>query len=76
MTPRSVAAVTMNNALACSRPWPRCLSGKRNGQWEFQAFNADKSVNRNENLDRCFSCHKPKAAQDFVWTLERMKTAP
>src|SRR5215211_1790341 len=31
---------------------------KRNGEWEFQAFNADKSVNRNENLDRCFACHK------------------
>ena len=24
---------------------------KRNGEWEFQAFNADKSTNRNENLD-------------------------
>src|SRR5207302_514968 len=26
---------------------------KRNGEWEFQAFNADKSVNISENLDRC-----------------------
>jgi hypothetical protein len=49
---------------------------KRTGEWEFQAFNADKSVNRNENLDRCFSCHKPQAGQDFVFTFDRMKSVP
>ena len=49
---------------------------KRNGEWEYQAFNADKSVNRSDNLDRCFSCHKSQVVNDFVWTLDRMKTAP
>jgi hypothetical protein len=29
---------------------------KRNGEWEFQAFGVDRSLNR-KNLDRCFSCH-------------------
>jgi hypothetical protein len=48
---------------------------KRTGEWEYQAFNADRSVNVDENLDRCFSCHKPKAEQDFVHTLDRMKSA-
>jgi hypothetical protein len=48
---------------------------KRNGEWEFRAFNPDKTVNRNENLDRCFACHKGQAAQDFMFTLARMKTA-
>jgi hypothetical protein len=48
---------------------------KRNGEWEFQAFNADRSVNSGENLDRCFSCHKSQSGQDFVFTRERMKTA-
>lgn len=47
----------------------------RNGEWEFQAFNADKSVNRNENLVRCFSCHKSQEKQDFVFTLDRIKSA-
>lgn len=47
---------------------------KRNGEWEYQAFNADKSVNANENLERCFSCHKPQAAKDFVHTYDRMKS--
>jgi hypothetical protein len=49
---------------------------KRNGEWEFQAFNADKSVNHNENVDRCFSCHKSQERQDFVFTLDRMKNVP
>ncbi|SRR6266540_2025053 len=47
---------------------------KRNGEWEFQAFNADRSVNHNENLDRCFSCHKGQAQQDFVFTADRIKS--
>jgi hypothetical protein len=46
---------------------------KHNGEWEYQAFNADKSVNHNENLDRCFS--RSKAPQDFVWTFDQMKSA-
>ena len=46
---------------------------KRNGEWEFQAFNADKSGEQQRNFDRCFS--KGQAQQDFVYTLDRMKTA-
>ncbi len=49
---------------------------KRNGEWEYQAFNADRSVNQDENLDRCFSCHKPREGQDFVHTFDRMKAVP
>lgn len=48
---------------------------RRNGEWEFQAFNANKSVNGSENLDRCFACHKGQTQNDFVFTLDRMKTA-
>ena|SRR3974390_2178684 len=47
----------------------------RNGEWEFQAFNADGTVNEKENVTRCFSCHKSQSAQDFVFTLGQMKTA-
>lgn len=47
---------------------------KRNGEWEYQAFNADKSVNDRENLNRCFSCHKSAENKDFVYTLDRMKS--
>ena len=48
----------------------------RNGEWEYQAFNPDRAVNRDENLTRCFSCHKSRERQDFVWTLEQMRGAP
>jgi hypothetical protein len=47
---------------------------KRNGEWEFQAFTADKSVNHKENLDRCFACHKSRERQDFVFTFDQMKS--
>lgn len=47
----------------------------RNGDWRFQAFNADQTVNASENLERCFSCHKSQAANDFVFTLDDMKAA-
>lgn len=47
----------------------------RNGEWEFQAFNSDRSVNENESVGRCFSCHKGQAQNDFVFTLDRMKRA-
>lgn len=47
----------------------------RNGEWEFGAFNADRSPNRSENLDRCFACHRSQGKQDFVFTLDRIKAA-
>jgi hypothetical protein len=49
---------------------------KRNGEWEYRAFKADRSADEAENLDRCFGCHKSQAQQDFVFTLDRMKSAP
>ena len=31
----------------------------RNGEWEYQAFTADQTVNDKANLTACFTCHKP-----------------
>lgn len=47
----------------------------RNGDWEFQSFAPDRSVNRSENVTRCMSCHKGQADTDYLFTLERMKAA-
>lgn len=47
----------------------------RNGEWEYQAFNADKSVNEQEDLMRCFRCHKTEEQKDFVYTFDDMKNA-
>lgn len=41
----------------------------RNGEWEYQAFTADKKVNPKANLTACFQCHKPHEKQDFVISL-------
>jgi hypothetical protein len=48
---------------------------KRNGEWEYQAFRADKTPNPNANLDSCFNCHKPQASNDFVYSYGKMKVA-
>jgi hypothetical protein len=47
----------------------------RNGEWEYQAFKADKTVNDKANLKACFTCHKPLDKQDFVFSFEKMRTA-
>jgi Cytochrome P460 len=48
----------------------------RNGEWEYQAFKADKSVNTGANLTACFNCHKPLDKQDFVFLYDKMKAPP
>jgi hypothetical protein len=47
----------------------------RNGEWEYQAFKADKTVNDKANLKGCFTCHKPLDKQDFVFSIDKMKAA-
>jgi hypothetical protein len=47
----------------------------RNGEWEYQAFRADKTPNPNANLGACFNCHKPQATNDFVCSYDKLKTA-
>src|SRR5215813_218826 len=43
----------------------------RNGEWEYQAFRADKTPNPNANLANCFTCHKPiPPGQDFVYSYD------
>ena len=37
----------------------------RNGEWEYQAFKADKTPNTAANLTACFNCHKPLDKQDY-----------
>ena len=48
----------------------------RNGEWEYQAFKADKTVNDKANLKACFTCHLQKVPnQDFVFTFDKLKAA-
>jgi Cytochrome P460 len=47
----------------------------RNGEWEYQAFKPDKTVNTGANLGACFNCHKPLDKQDYVYLYDKMKAA-
>ena len=48
----------------------------RNGEWEYQAFKADKTPNTGANLTACFNCHKPLGAgPDYMFSYDRMKAA-
>jgi hypothetical protein len=48
---------------------------KRNGEWEYQVFTADKKPNDKANLETCFTCHKPHADTDYLFTLDKIKAA-
>jgi hypothetical protein len=48
---------------------------KRNGEWEYQVFRADRTVNTTADLNGCFGCHKPQDKQDFVFTYDKLKAA-
>jgi hypothetical protein len=48
---------------------------KRNGEWEYQVFRADKSVNPTADLNACFGCHLPQASNDYVFSYDKLKVA-
>jgi Cytochrome P460 len=48
---------------------------KRNGEWEYRVFNADKTPNEKVNTGVCFDCHRPQASNDYVYTYDKLKTA-
>jgi hypothetical protein len=49
---------------------------QRNGEWEYQAFKADKTPNPAANLTACFTCHKPLGEKvDFVFSYDKMQAA-
>ena len=49
----------------------------RNGEWEYQAFKADKTPNTAANLTACFNCHKPLGtAPDYLFSYDKLKSAP
>jgi hypothetical protein len=47
----------------------------RNGEWEYQAFKADRTPNPRANLANCFKCHKPLDKQDYVFSYDKLKAA-
>jgi len=44
----------------------------RNGEWEYGRFGPEGKLSANVNYTGCFQCHKPKAEQDFVFSLSQL----
>jgi hypothetical protein len=71
-TDRILAYTVMEKRTGWGTEYP---DNVRNGEWEYQAFKADRTPNPAANLTACFNCHKPYDKQDFVITYDKLKTA-
>ncbi|MET0528293.1 MAG: cytochrome P460 family protein [Microvirga sp.] len=45
----------------------------RTGDWHFQQFDTERRVGRTAIAGRCQSCHEGAAANDFMFTIDRMR---
>lgn len=52
----------------------RYLIGQKIGegadQWEYQWFRPDQTIKADENVARCYSCHRSRQAEQFMFTLD------
>ncbi|KAB2703273.1 cytochrome P460 family protein [Brucella lupini] len=45
---------------------------RRTGDWQFQWFWPDKTINMDENTARCQSCHSGQQGSDYLYTAYRI----
>lgn len=64
--------VVMEKRAGAGTAYPAQL---RNGDWLFEVFNANRTVNLNDDVKRCLPCHQPQAKTDHVFTFEHLKAA-
>jgi hypothetical protein len=50
------------------------LDEQHNGEWAFQNFTPNGTVNEQEDLGRCMSCHANQERDYFLYKLEEMKS--
>jgi len=46
---------------------------RRTGDWQFQRFFPDRTLQTSENTARCQSCHQGRADSEYMFTLDAMK---
>jgi Cytochrome P460 len=46
---------------------------RRTGDWQFQWFKPDRTINMSENTARCQSCHQARSDNEYLYTFEPMK---
>ncbi|CAN5517264.1 hypothetical protein BH10PSE18_BH10PSE18_45580 [soil metagenome] len=49
--------------------------GRATGDWQFQAFKPDRTVNLSENSARCMSCHQAQKDKQFLFTFNDLRGA-
>ena len=47
----------------------------RNGDWKYQAFKPDKTLDEGVKATTCLECHKPFAADDFIEAFDKLVAA-
>lgn len=50
-------------------------AARRTGDWQFQAFKPDKTLNLSENSARCQSCHQGRADDQHLFTFNDLQRA-
>jgi hypothetical protein len=45
-------------------------TGAGAGQWEYQWFWPDRTVKADENVAQCYSCHRSRQSEQFLFTLD------
>ena len=43
-------------------------AARRTGDWQFQWFKPDRTINTSENTARCQSCHQSQAGSEYLYT--------
>ena len=46
----------------------------RTGDWHFQEFDRNRQVRLGANINRCITCHQGQASNDYMSTLDRMRS--
>lgn len=46
---------------------------RRTGDWQFQFYWGDRSINMDENTARCQSCHTSRADREFLYTFNDIR---
>jgi hypothetical protein len=53
---------------------PELLDEQHNGEWAFQSFAPNGTVNEERDLGSCISCHANQERDDFLYKLDEMKS--
>lgn len=53
--------------------WGADYPDGRTDDWQFQWFNADRTINLAENTARCQACHSSRADDQFLFTYDALR---